>query len=409
MTFVKALFTLLVGSTIQATLADDWVSYGGNHRDHTSLEKGMRLDWGNEEPKRMWTLEVGLGFSSVVEADGIALCQGHESGKNTLFCVDSESGQIKWTHTYPCRKGDKFFLGGTPSTPTISAGFAYVLSHEGDLYAIDSKSGKVVWSKDLVSDLNGIRPEWGYSGCPLLTDGKVIVETGNPSGSLVALNAKTGSLLWRGGGHEAGYSSVKLRSYSKGELLLFNQFGLSIHETISGKEIKSYQHKTRYGVNAALPVEFGNKVLISSGYGKGSALVDLARITPHAVWETDDVSCQIASMVKLNDFAYGINGQAGTRSSQSTLFCLDLQKGQKVWEKKGFGLGSLILVKETLVVLSDIGELFLVRANPKKYEELANFQVLSGKNNWAPPVYSNGKMHCRSSNGEWVCLAMSEI
>jgi hypothetical protein len=35
-------------------------------------------------------------------------------------------------------------------------------------------------------------------------------------------------------------------------------------------------------------------------------------------------------------------------------------------------------------------------------------QVLGGKENWIPPTYANGRMHCRSSDGDWVCLAMSE-
>ena len=43
-----------------------------------------------------------------------------------------------------------------------------------------------------------------------------------------------------------------------------------------------------------------------------------------------------------------------------------------------------------------------------QFVELARFQVLSGKNNWTPPTYANGRMHCRSSSGRWVCLAMGK-
>ena len=78
-----------------------------------------------------------------------------------------------------------------------------------------------------------------------------------------------------------------------------------------------------------------------------------------------------------------------------------------MWEEKGFGLGTVILVNDTLVVLSDEGELALIEANAEKYSELARFQVLAGKENWIPPTYSNGRLHCRSSDGDWVCLAMS--
>ena len=75
---------------------------------------------------------------------------------------------------------------------------------------------------------------------------------------------------------------------------------------------------------------------------------------------------------------------------------------------KGFGLGTVILVEDTLVILSDRGELTLAKPNHFKFEELASFQVLSGKQNWTPPTYANGRMHCRSSQGNWVCLQMGD-
>jgi hypothetical protein len=135
-------------------------------------------------------------------------------------------------------------------------------------------------------------------------------------------------------------------------------------------------------------------------------LVDFSKTKPRIEWKTEKIASQMASSVYKDGYVYGIHGQAGTRSKFSTLFCLDINKGKVSWEKKGFGLGTLILVEDTLVLLSENGELVLVDAIPEKFQELANFQVLSGKDNWAPPTYSNGRLHCRSSDGEWKCLAM---
>jgi hypothetical protein len=87
---------------------------------------------------------------------------------------------------------------------------------------------------------------------------------------------------------------------------------------------------------------------------------------------------------------------------------MNSSNGKVIWQQKGFGLGTIILVDDTLVVLSDQGELALVEATHKKYTELFRMQVLGGKENWIPPTYANGRMHCRSSDGDWVCLAMSE-
>jgi outer membrane protein assembly factor BamB len=386
--------------------AIDWPAYGGLERSHVSYEKGLRTDWREEEPQILWSLEVGLGYSSVAEVDGKAYTQGYSNGKNTLFCVDATTGKVLWKHQYPCEKAPKYFQGGSRGTPSISEGVLYLNSHQGDFYALDAENGKILWTKNLLKDFEGIRPDWGFSGSPLCVSGKVIFETGSEKGSLVALDAKNGELVWRAGNDEAGYSSPMMRTGVKDEILVFNQYGLLAHHLSDGRELKRYQHKTRFGINAAQPMDLGTSVLISSAYGKGAALVDLKRSRPRALWESAFFSCQMASLVRLGDFAYGIQGQTGGREDQAKLFCLEIEKGKKRWEKKGFGLGTVILIEDNLVILSDRGEITLAKANHLKFQELARFQVLSGKQNWTPPTYANGRMHCRSSLGKWVCLQM---
>ena len=92
----------------------------------------------------------------------------------------------------------------------------------------------------------------------------------------------------------------------------------------------------------------------------------------------------MASLVRLGDYAYGIEGQSGARVDKARLFCLEIKKGKKRWEKEGFGLGTVVLVENRLVILSDRGELVIADANHYKFQELARFQVLSGKENWTP-------------------------
>lgn len=383
-----------------------WPNFGGPLRNQISDEKGLKTDWEEEEPKRLWELNIGLGYSSVIEVGGFAYTQGHSEGRNTLYCVDALTGKEIWQHSYPCEKAPKFFDGGSRATPTIANGILYLGSHEGDFYALDAKSGQILWTKNLIKDFDGRRPMWGYSGSPLVVKSKLILETGSANGSLVCLDAKKGDVIWRSGENEAGYASPMLNS--KNEILIFNEFGIVSHEILTGKVIKSYQHKTRYGINAAQPMLYGDRILISSAYGKGAALVDFTKRVPTAIWESESFSCQMASLVKKGQYGFGIHGQAGGRSEQSKLFCIDLATGKEKWSEKGFGLGTVLLVRDTLVILSDRGELCLAEANNRQFIELARFQVLSGKNNWTPPTYLNGKMHCRNSKGNWVCLKMGE-
>ena len=362
--------------------------------------------WGEDEPKRLWKAKVGVGYSSVIEGGDLAYTVGNASGKNTVFCLDAATGEEKWTHSFPCEKAPKYFNGGSRATPALADGVLYLASHEGAFYAYEAKTGKVLWNKDLIEEFNGRRPTWGFSGSPLLADGKVIVDTGSKDGALVAMDAKTGAKVWRGGSDEAGYASPMLRPAHVGEMLLFNRFGLCSFRLSDGKELFRYQHKTRYGINAAQPLDMGDAVLLTSAYGKGSALVDVSGRTPKASWETESFAGQMASLVRVGDYAYGIHGQTGGRAKHSTLCCLDIRKARIRWEERGFGVGSVILVDGTLVILSDSGKLALAEASPSGYREKASFQVLGGKEGWTPPSYANGRLYCRSNKGEVVCLGM---
>ncbi|MDE0577963.1 MAG: PQQ-like beta-propeller repeat protein, partial [Opitutales bacterium] len=271
-------------------MADDWPGFGGVRRDGASTEKGLRLEWGDDEPKPLWKTKVGAGYSSVIEAVGLAYTVGNANGKNTIFCFDANSGEKKWTHSFPCEKAPKYFDGGSRATPAVADGILYLASHEGAFFAFEAKTGKVLWSKDLIEDFNGRRPTWGFSGSPLVSDGKVIVDTGSKDGALVAMNAKTGDLVWRGGSDEAGYASPMLRANKPTEILVFNRSGLCSFLLADGRPLYRFQHKTRYGINVAQPLDTGNSILISSAYGKGSALVDVSGRTAKAVWETESFS-----------------------------------------------------------------------------------------------------------------------
>ena len=391
---------------ISPALGNVWPNFGGPSRNQFSDEKGLKINWGDDEPERLWELNVGLGYSSIIVVEGLAYTQGNSDGRNTLYCVEESSGKIKWQHSYPCEKAPKYFDGGSRSTPMIANEILYLCSHEGDFYALDAKSGKILWTKNLIKDFNGKRPTWGYAGSPLVVEDKLILETGSQDGSLICLNALKGDIIWKSGNTEAGYTSPMLRNDN--EILIFNEIGIANHDLLTGKILKKYQHKTRYGINAAQPLLYENKVFITSAYGKGAALVDFTKRVPSAIWESESYSCQMASLVRSGQFGYGIHGQAGGRSAQSKLFCLDLTNGREKWNEKGFGLGTVLLVRDTIIILSDRGELCLAKANSSQFIELARFQVLSGKNNWTPPTYVNGRMHCRNSRGNWVCLKMGE-
>ena len=401
---MKKLILLIIFITPYA-YSEDWPGFGGLNFNFKSAETGIITNWDNKEPRRLWSVEVGLGFSSVIEAEGFAFTQGYSNGKNTLFCVQADDGNIIWKADFPCSKSDNYFKGGSRSTPLSHKGNLYLCTHAGDIYCLNAKNGDVKWSFNLEKDFNGKRPTWGYAASPVIFGNKLFIVTGAKNASLISLKPETGEVIWKKGNYQAAYATPVFNESAK-EILVFHEAGLSVHNIGDGEEKSFYQHKTRYGINAAQPLKVGQKILLSSAYGKGSAFIEFSGKTPSALWKTDKIASQMASTIHNDGFIYGIHGQAGTRSNFSTIFCLNAGTGKIFWEHKGYGLSSIILVGKTLVVLSEKGELALIEANPTKFTEHANFQVLSGKDNWIPPTYANGRLYCRSSDGDLICLRM---
>ena len=107
-------------------------------------------------------------------------------------------------------------------------------------------------------------------------------------------------------------------------------------------------------------------------------------------------------MVKAG-FLYGIysHKQYGT----APLKCVEMATGQIKWSQPGFGQGSVLLVGDRVLALTDDGQLVVVKASPQAYSEVARAKVLTGKC-WTTPALSNGRLYVRSTK-EAVCLDVS--
>ena len=107
----------------------------------------------------------------------------------------------------------------------------------------------------------------------------------------------------------------------------------------------------------------------------------------------------MASCVRWKGHIYGFD--------EKTLRCLDAKTGEVVWSERGLGKGALAMAEGKLIVLSDRGELLIAEATPKQFKAVKRQNVLSARNVWTMPVLSNGRIYCRSSSGELVCLTIS--
>lgn len=396
---------IVIGATVAlvyfvdlSSIASDWPQYRGPHRNGVSDESGWLDKWPTEGPTLAWRAKVGLGFSSVVVSQGRACTVGHEKDQDTVFCFDAVTGKSLWKHSYASDLGDKYFDGGTTGTPTFDGDRVYWLSRWGDLFSIEAAGGRIVWSKNVVQESKVPIPMWGFTGAPLVQENLLILNVGDAG---MAVDKASGKLVWKSADKDAGYSTpLPIRRGGEWLALLSNGENYLAVNVKTGREAWRFRWLTEYGVNAADPIVSGDRVFLSSGYGKGATLINLASGKPEPEWKNKGLRTQLNPAVLVNGHLYGVDGDTTTKA---TLKCIEWATGMEKWTHADFGSGAVIVADGKLIALSGTGELMVAPVSPAVFRPTARTQVLGGKC-WTAPVLANGLIYCRNSRGDLAVL-----
>lgn len=376
--------------------AEDWPNYRGPQHNGASTEKAWLDQWPEQGPKIAWKANVGLGFSGMVVGGGRMVTAGHADEQDTVFCFDAATGKVLWKHSYAADIGAKYYEGGTTGTPTIEGERVYWLGKWGDLFAFEAGSGKVLW-KTQIADETGIRvPDWGYTGGAYIHGDLLIYNVGDAG---IAVNKTTGKIAWKSEDKDAGYSTPT--PVQGGKLVVFgNKPGYVAVDPATGKEAWRVKWNTQYGVNAADPIILGDKMFISTGYGKGAGLFDISENPPKELWTSKSLRTQMNPGVLHEGHVYGMDNDS---QHKGPLKCVEFETGKEKWSAPDFGTGGLILADGKLIILNSTGELIVAPASPNGFNPTAGAQVLGGKC-WTAPVLANGRIYCRNSRGDIVCV-----
>lgn len=324
---------------------------------------------------------------------------GHADEQDTVFCLDAKSGKEIWKHGYPAELGDKFFEGGTTGTPTVDGDRVFTLSRWGDVFCFQAADGKIIWNRNLPKE-TGVRvPGWGYAGSPAVHEYVLLLNVGEAG---MALDKTTGKTLWQSANRDAGYSTP-LPCQERGDwvVLLGSEKSYLAVDSLTGKEKWRMKWLTQFGVNSTDPIPNGDRVFISTGYGKGAALIKPTdQAEPEVIWKNKALATQFSDAVLEDGYLYGLDGDAG---DTATLKCVEYTTGNEKWTYPRVGTGGVIAADGKLIVTGSKGELMLFGATPAEPKLLARAQVLGGKC-WTAPVLANGFIYCRNSRGEVVCL-----
>jgi len=390
---LPAVFMLALAQQSLAQSAANWPQWRGPNRDGISKETGLLKQWPAEGPALVWKASgAGGGYSSFSVANGKLYTMGLRGDREFVVAFDVATGKEAWAtpHGGAFRndRGD-----GPRGTPTLDGDRLYALGGSGDLTALDARSGKIVWSKNVLKEFGGSNITWGISESPLVLGNKVLVNAGGPGASIVALNKADGSLIWKSQSDKAGYSSaIPVEINGTTQVVFFTGQRAVGLDAKDGRLLWEYGKPSNRVANVATPIARGNRVFISSDYGTGGGVVEIkADNKAEEIWFAQDMRNHHSSSVLIGDYLYGF--------SSNILTAIRFDTGEIAWRDRSVGKGSLVFADGNLYCFSENGVVGLVEATPTGYKEKGRFKIAQDNlPTWTHPVVVGGRLYLRDQD-----------
>jgi outer membrane protein assembly factor BamB len=371
----------------------NWPQWRGPNRDGVSKETGLLKQWPAEGPPLVWKAAgAGRGYSSFSVSNGKLYTMGLRGDREFVIAFDVATGKEAWAAAHGSAfrndRGD-----GPRGTPTVDGDRIYALGGNGDLSCLDARTGKVVWSKNVLKEFGGSNITWGISESPLVMGNKVLVNAGGPGASIVALNKADGSLIWKSQSDEAGYSSAIPLQVNGGTQVIFftasRAVGLDAND---GRLLWEYARPSNNVANVATPIARANRVFISSDYGTGGGVVEIKPDNKaQEIYFTKDMKNHHSSSVLVGDHLYGF--------SSAILTAMKFDTGEIAWRDRSVGKGSLVYADGHLYCFSENGVVGLVEATPAGYKEKGRFRIQQDSlPTWSHPVVAGGRLYLRDQD-----------
>ena len=395
----------------QAPAATDWRQWRGAQRDGVVPGTGLRLHWAAGKPKVSWRLDVGYGYASVVGAGERIYTTGWRHGEDLrpdyVWCLDARNGRVIWKYSYTSRESGVFLdaQGKTPlgmgprATPLLDGDKLYTFNTTGDVYCLDAKSGNLRWTKnverDLPEDNNVKRPAWHHAGAPVIIGEALILNAG---ASGVALNKNTGAFLWGTGASAGGQANpVLFTQGGKPRLALLGATALNIVDPADGKVQWSLPWTKADDPVIPDPLIIDDKLLLTNN--TGGTLIPLGGDKP--TWTCPALLPKVGMPILYQGYLYSAN------QPQGELVCVNAANGTVKWRVK-LPVTQLLLAGDTLVMQGQHGDITLATATPDSYKPLGSAKVLDSDECWVAPAIINGRLFCRSWEGELACIDLKD-
>jgi len=179
-----------------ASNAKDWLHSNGSY-DNARYYAGNQINTGNvAKLKPAFTFQTAVLESMETAPIVINGVMFLTTSYNHVYAVDAATGEEFWHYKHKMGPITTFCCGPNNRGVAIENDRMFMGTLDAKLVALDAKTGKLLWETQIAD------PEKGYSEtmAPAVVDGKVIIGTNGGEygirGFVKAFDAKDGKLLW---------------------------------------------------------------------------------------------------------------------------------------------------------------------------------------------------------------------
>jgi outer membrane protein assembly factor BamB len=405
------LVTVTLAALSSAAPAADWPQFRGANRDGVSVETGLLRTWPAGGPKVLWSSTVAQGYAGAAIVAGRVYFEDYDeaAGDFLVRCLTLADGKELWRFKESRRIRPNHAV--TRTVPATDGRYVFSLDPKAVLHALDARTGKELWRRDLVQAYGSKIPPWYNGQNPLVEKDRLVIAPVGTQALVVALDKASGKELWRTPNPDGWLLSHS--SLTPARLGGVDQYLLSVLEgtfavaAADGKRLWHFPFKFNLTVPPAPLVVDAERVYVTGPYDSGGAMFRVRKtasgfaaekVFVHAAQEWNS-EVQTPIVFQKHLFAVG-------KKKRGLFTCLDLD-GKPVWTSEGrasFELGSFILADGMFLLLEGkTGVLRLLEASTTEYRELASATVLTGPDVWGPLALSDGKLVVRDL-GRMVCL-----
>jgi outer membrane protein assembly factor BamB len=416
MSIRSLVFSLLILVSISA-IGGDWPQFRGPDRNNISQETKLYRSWPSGGPKVLWKTPVCEGYAGAAIRDGRVYLNDYNPQKkeNLIRCISLDDGKDIWQWSYPIEIRPNH--GITRTVPAVGQKLVFCLDPKCRFHALDIKTGKVVWEKNLIEEYKTTIPGWYAGQNPLLDGNRVVIATGGDA-LAVAFEQATGKEIWRtpNPANEAMSHSSLMPATIGGvkQYLYLTMKNLMGIDVAGGRMLWSVPFKALM-VAVPSPISIGDgRIFVTSGYKAGSAMYQVEKgasgFTARKLYSltSTEFESEAQTPVLFQDHLFAVS----SKNQRGRFTCLGLD-GKVVWESpmvedknlsRTFGLGGFLMADGMFFILDgDTGTLRLLEASTKEYKELASAKILNDEDVWGPIALSNGKLIVRDMS-QMVCL-----